>query len=283
MSVTQATRHFRAMGCRSRVIVETSRGDAERLAELTMIRIARLEACWSPFIPDSDVSRINAAAGAAVPVRAATVTLLRAMAEASRVTAGAYDPTAPHPQDRPNAPCGWLERVSIDATACVVRADGVQLDPGGIGKGLAADLVVDAVVDDGASAAVVSLGGDVRLAAPAGLRPHVVEIAAPDGLGFVDRVVVGDGAVATSGLRRGDIVDSRSGTVVDRSGIAQVSVLAGTGAAAEALTKEVLIRGEAVLDRLDGAGIGILAVRGNGTLASNAAWRRRAAPRGDVA
>ena len=77
------------------------------------------------------------------------------------------------------------------------------LDPGGIGKGLGADLVVDAAIADGASAAVVSLGGDVRLAAPAG-SPHVVEIAAPEGGELLDRLVVADSAVATSGLRRGD-------------------------------------------------------------------------------
>jgi thiamine biosynthesis lipoprotein len=262
------------MGCRSSVVVETSRGDADRLAELTMIRIARLEACWSRFIPDSDISRVNAAGGAAVAVRAATVTLLQAMAAASRLTAGAYDPTVAHHQERSNVPCGWLERVSIDAADCVVRADGVQLDPGGIGKGLAADLVVGAAVDDGASTAVVSLGGDVRLAAPGGRR-HVVEIAAPEGGRMLDRVVVGDGAVATSGLRRGDVVDPSSGRVVDGRGVVQVSVLAGTGAAAEALTKEVLVRGEAVLDRLDDAGIGVLVVRGDGSLVSNEVWRGR--------
>ena len=211
MTTPRATRQFRAMGCRSSVVVEAVDGDAERLAELTMIRIARLEASWSRFLPDSDISRINAAGGAPVAVRAATVTLLLAMAEATRVTDGAYDPTVLHPGTRSNTPCRWLERVSIDATACVVRADGVQLDPGGIGKGLGADLVVDAAVADGASAAVVSLGGDVRLAAPAGSR-HVVEIAAPRGDAVLDRIVVADGAVATSGLRRGDLVDPANGS-----------------------------------------------------------------------
>jgi thiamine biosynthesis lipoprotein len=206
------------------------------------------------------------------------VTLLLAMAEATRTTDGAYDPTVLHPGTGSNMPCRWLERVSIDAATCVVRADGVQLDPGGIGKGLGADLVVDAAVADGASAAVVSLGGDVRLAAPAGSR-HVVEIAAPEGDAVLDRIVVADGAVATSGLRRGDLVDPATGEFVagatGGSGVVQASVLAGTGTAAEAITKEVLVRGETVLGRLDAAGIGVLAVRGDGSLARNESWRRR--------
>ena len=61
------------MGCRSTVIVEAGDVDVERLAELAMIRIARLEAAWSTFLPDSDVSRLNRAAGAPVTVRPATV------------------------------------------------------------------------------------------------------------------------------------------------------------------------------------------------------------------
>ena len=59
MTTPRATRRFRAMGCRSSVVVEAAGGDVERLAELAMIRIARLEASWSRFLPDSDISRIN--------------------------------------------------------------------------------------------------------------------------------------------------------------------------------------------------------------------------------
>lgn len=152
MTTSRASRRFQAMGCRSSVVVESDAGDAERLAELAMLRIARLEAAWSRFLPESDISRINAAGGAAVAVRGVTVTLLQAMAEAARVTDGAYDPTVVCPAAPSDAPCRWLERVSIDADACVVRADGVQLDPGGLGKGLGADLVVEAAVAGDAGA-----------------------------------------------------------------------------------------------------------------------------------
>ena len=62
-NVSRAIRNFRAMGCRSTIVIEGA--GCDRLAELAMIRIARLEACWSLFLPDSDVSRINRADGAA--------------------------------------------------------------------------------------------------------------------------------------------------------------------------------------------------------------------------
>ena len=86
-------RRFQAMGCRSSIFVEDAAGECERLAELAMIRIARLEACWSPFLPGSDVSRLNRAAGSPVAVRPATVTLVQAMAAATIATAGVFDPT----------------------------------------------------------------------------------------------------------------------------------------------------------------------------------------------
>ena len=98
--VSQAIRDFRAMGCRSTIVIEGA--GCDRLAELAMIRIARLEACWSVFLPDSDLSRINDAHGSPISVRPATLTLLRAMAEATAITGGAYDPTVrgPAPSDR---------------------------------------------------------------------------------------------------------------------------------------------------------------------------------------
>ena len=47
--------------------------------------------------------------------------------------------------------------------------DGIGFDPGGVGKGLAADLVVDAVMADGAGGACVNLGGDLAVR---GVGPH---------------------------------------------------------------------------------------------------------------
>jgi thiamine biosynthesis lipoprotein len=262
------------MGCRATIIVEAHAADGERLAELSMLRVAKLEACWSRFLPDSDVSRLNRAGGAAIGVRPDTVTLLQAMAEATRATGGAYDPTVGTRDAHRGEPSSWIDRVAIDVAAGVVRIDaGLQLDPGGIGKGLAADLVVAAAVADGAADAVVSLGGDLRTSGPA-RRRHLVDIAAPSGDGPIDRIVVGDGAVATSGTRRSGLVDPATGREV-ASGLVQASVVAATGAAAEAFTTSVLVGGMQVFGRLDEAGIGILAVRDDGVLIGNESWRQR--------
>ncbi len=240
--MTAAIRRFRAMGCRSTVVVEGDGADCERLAELAMIRIARLEACWSPFLPDSDVSRLNLAGGAPIVVRPATVTLLQAMAEATIVTDGAYDPTVSG-QAAENSP--WIDHVAIDADAMVVQtAAGIRIDPGGIGKGLAADLVAADTMADGAAAVAVMIGGDGRVRSDDRAHRWVIEIAGPGGTTSVDRVAVSDGAIATSGFSRAHLVDPSTGGLCEAADVVQVSVLAGTGESAEALTKAVLVGGE---------------------------------------
>ena len=89
-------------------------------------------------------------------------------------------------------------------------------------------------------------------------------------LSAVDRIEVGDGAVATSGCRRDHLIDPATPRVRAWRTVVQVSVLAGTGASAEALTKAVLIGGDrAVAETLDRQGIGVLTVGADGCLSAN--------------
>ena len=78
---------------------------------------------------------------------------------------------------------------------------GVGFDPGGIGKGFAADLVLDELLAEGAGGACVNLGGDVRVG---GLGPDggdwtvtVEDPRDPAGPPLVT-LLLADGAVATS-------------------------------------------------------------------------------------
>ena len=58
-----------------------------------------------------------------------------------------------------------ISDVTVDpATAAVVVPAGVGLDPGGIGKGLGADLVVTELLDAGTGGALVGVGGDLAAA-----------------------------------------------------------------------------------------------------------------------
>ena len=84
-------------------------------------------------------------------------------------------PPRPPPVDR-------RHRSSTVIGPTVALADGVQLDPGAIGKGLAADIVAEELLGGGAASARVVVGGDVRVTGPSSVgvngpdrtaaRPH---------------------------------------------------------------------------------------------------------------
>jgi thiamine biosynthesis lipoprotein ApbE len=108
-----------------------------------------------------------------------------------------------------------------------------------------------------------------------GERRWTIDIAAPDGSAMIDRVEVDEAAVATSGCRRAHLVDPSTGELYEPVDVVQASVLAGTGASAEALTKAVIVGGDPhIADDLDRQGIGVLAVHADGRLSANRTWLR---------
>jgi hypothetical protein len=148
------------------------------------LRLAELEALWSRFAPGSDIDRLNRAAGAPVHVSRATITLLNTMVKAAEATSGRYDPTvlpalmdagyraSIDDADRVSTLSPGPHRSGVGMADVVIDADAqtvtlppdVAIDPGGIGKGLAADLVVEQLVLGGAAGALVSIGGDLATA-----------------------------------------------------------------------------------------------------------------------
>ena len=84
------SRTLSAMGGPAHLTVhQAATGLLDELAE----ELERLENLWSRFLPESELSRLNAAGGEAVRVDPATVGLIEAMREGHRETLGAYDPT----------------------------------------------------------------------------------------------------------------------------------------------------------------------------------------------
>lgn len=178
-----AHRADRAMGSTADVLVWGV--DAEALVAWAHDEIARLEACWSRFRADSELSALNAQAGRG-PVRVSDTlwTALAAARDAHARTGALYDPTilanlralgyersfpfAGEPEARavPGPPPGLGVVGFDDDDHVVVLPARVALDLGGIGKGLAADHVVDGLLARGATSACVGMGGDVRVGGP---------------------------------------------------------------------------------------------------------------------
>ena len=243
--------------------------------------VARLEARWSRFLPTSEVSRLNRRAGEAVVVSAETLELVDRACTAARVTEGRFDPTVLGDvlragYDRsyeeltagPTSPASTtaagpgaasalrrgVDAIEIDRAASTVRlAAGTGFDPGGIGKGLAADLIADAVDGRGAAGVLVNIGGDLRAigCGPDGDDWSVDLDPAATGEPLAT-VTLDQGAVATStvlrrrwevdGQPRHHLIDPATGAPA-RTGVVAVSVLAATAWQAEALAKGALLAG----------------------------------------
>ena len=239
---------FPAMGTVAHVVVVG--GGLEHL-EQARRRVEQLERRWSRFLPDSEVSAINTADGAPLIVSDDTVLLVQRSLQAWRATAGRFDPTVhdaviaagydevvvgrwvddPLPEPAPSV---GLHDVAVDrATGLVWVPAGLHLDPGAIGKGLAADLVVDA-------------GGDLRVegAAPEGDTWSVAVDDPRDRSRELTRLPLRRGGVATSGrLDRAWLVDGRPAHhLIDPSTgrPADTEIVAVTAVAATAWWAEVV-------------------------------------------
>ena len=84
--------HFRSMGAEAHVIVVDGRPS---LLSVARRRLGQLEACWSRFIPTSEISTCNRLAGMPVWVSADTALLIDTAAEGWHLDAGRFDPTVP--------------------------------------------------------------------------------------------------------------------------------------------------------------------------------------------
>lgn len=272
------------MGTRCHVAVL---GGTEADLDVAQAEIRALEGRWSRFLPDSDVGRLNAAGGAAVEVDASTRELVRRGVEGRTLTDGWFDPflgreiiAAGYDRDigrlPPPAPGGarlvpaigeplrLRAPVVVDDDAGTIRLlDGAAFDPGGFGKGRAADLVGDRLLARGVSGALVNLGGDLRVvgAPPSGgWRIDVEDPFVPEPLDAgggprrtAARVELHAGGLCTSsplkrrwrtvgGSPAHHVIDPRNG----RPGpveVASVTVTAAEAWAAEVLATAVLLAG----------------------------------------
>lgn len=262
---------FRAMGTDCHVLVCSPPAAAQELADLAVERVKLLEQSWSRFRDASELNRLNASAGRGpVRVSADLLRLGRAMQDAWVATDGLFDPTvltsihalgyetdfatvasrsATALDDVILAAAPGMSAVRIDESSSTISLPtGVGLDPGAIGKGLAADIVAEELFGTGAQGVLVNLGGDISLAGePKGGEPWSIGIederrpADHPSRALQTLVVAGDRAgVATSTTlkrrwaqgRRHHVIDPRTGSM-STSDLVQVTVVAPTACIAE--------------------------------------------------
>ena len=272
LSITDSRTWFRAnatlMGTTAEVLVD---GTAEQLAA-GFRRLRALESTWSRFQPDSELNTLHRRAGTWTNV---SDDLLRALVWAHRMareTGGLFDPSIRRALETLGYDRSYLAGLdSASAAGGVVAAPGLagleidrlnhrarlapglSIDLGGIGKGLAADIVATELVADGARSAFVSLGGDIHAcgepAEGGGWPVPLIHPVTGRTLG-VHHLSGGGLVMSTTKLRtwrRGaramhHIIDPRTGEPSGTDVIA-VAVAAASAARAEALAKAAILLG----------------------------------------
>lgn len=299
------------LGCRIDLMVTDADDLAVARAAVDLV-IEEIDRTLSRFREDSELSRLNRAAETAVAVSPLFARALRVALDAADWTDGLVDPTiGQHLLDlgydrtfslvplvgsqltvtgRPTTSYRSVRIDGDDDAATVHRPDGIRLDLGATGKGLAADLAADACSDAGVRGVLVNLGGDVSVSGepPEGGWPVFVTddstaaAAGPESpVASGQTVALTEGALATSGTsrrrwRRGGlqihhILDPATGFSA-RTPWRTVSVAASTCALANAAATAAVIRGHGAVGWLTRTGLAARLVSESGEVVRVGGW-----------
>jgi len=286
-------REFKVMGCRSFVVVH---GGDEGMLDMAEARLRQLESWWSRFLDDSDITRANRSAGLPVVVHEDTLAVVSRAVLAWRQTEGRFDITvlpallqqgythsttthAPAPSI-PGLRVGFSALIAWDYAASTLTVpSNTAIDLGGIGKGMAADIVAEELIEAGATGVVVNVGGDlVVLGTPDDDDSWYVGIEDPrNPPDHVAALRMQRGAMASSGTtvrnwQRPDgtsahhLIDPVSLRPSD-SGAINATVLAADAATAEAFaTSAMMLPAPAAIVMLEQMGLAGLAVDTEGVV-----------------
>lgn len=251
----------------------------EAAVEAAFAAIAEVDRLMSAHRADSDVGRLNRAAGRRVEVHPWTFEVLELALELHRASAGVFDVTV-MPPARDAAP-GRL--VLLPGPAARLLGPEARLDLGGIAKGYAVDRALSALRTTGAGAGVVNAGGDIAAFGPEEVPVSVRDPRRPDRLLW--RLHLRDAALASSGGRH-DPAHGREvaapavlhpATRRPAPGVAGATVVAPSCLLADALTKVVMLAGTASLPVLRRFGAAAALVPAEGDALSTPDWPGSAA------
>jgi thiamine biosynthesis lipoprotein len=238
---------------------------------------------FSRFRADSELNRVNAAAGRVTTVSSAFAETLELALWAAQETDGFVDPTlggaieaagydrdfvelpADGPAPGPGQPGAW-QRIELHGRALSIPA-GMRLDLNGVVKSNTVDHALAVLAGDG----WVSAGGDVA-------ARGALDVALPGG----GAVRLEAGGLATSGTahrywRRGGVlyhhlIDPATGAPAAPAW-EQVTVAGASCLDADVAAKAAFLRGEAGPGWLDERGLPGRFIRTDGSLVVNRSWR----------
>lgn len=309
MRLAPGVASWRALGTTA-VIAVAEPSALETARSVVKRELAEIDLACSRFRPDSELARLNAAAGEKAKVSPLLFEALRTAVDAARATAGLVDPTI----GRTLRLAGYDRTFSIvrsrdgslftpsfvrDPDWRTVRLDegsrtvqthaGVELDLGATAKAMAADRAAKRVLAATGSGALVSLGGDIAVAGGPPFGGWSIRVA-EDHAGPLDgpgpAIAIVSGGLATSGTtvrswasRGGSlhhIIDPRTG----RSACGHwrtVSVAAASCVDANTASTAAIVIGEEAPHWLAARSLPARLVRYDGAVSVVAGWPAGAA------
>lgn len=302
----------------TRVVLRSEFGVMGNTAKITVVggsqqhlvfaqeRLSQLEQMWSRFLPHSEISQLNSAQAKPVVVHRETLSLVKYMIAGRRLTHGLFDPTIlpaliasgyqasiTNPMHITLLPDGVkfnqsLDLITMDEQELTISLPkNVTLDPGAIGKGLAADIVATELMQQNVSGVCVNVGGDLRCIGIGDFNDEwTVGIESPIFQGEIINVVsLRDGAVATSSVRaklwqhdgasKHHVINPNTGLSrkVETKSLLQVSVLAHECVWAEVFATALLVADSGMnFSIIDENDIAAFVVRADGDTAQSSNW-----------
>lgn len=265
--VGMAQGQFKAMGTTITTLLPEARADA---VEIVRSLFAEWERVLSRFLPESELSWLNAHPGQNVITSPLFSQVLASALNAAQATQGIYDPTLLDQMvkigyDRsfdtlsPTLPAssydgqpggGWRGIQVSPLLRSVRLPEGVKLDFGGIAKGMAVDAALVALQQVGIERALVNAGGDLAvLGSPPMLEDWPIAVPVKE---ESRTIPLRSGAMATSGtarrhwtqggVARHHLLDPRSGLSA-ASDLWMVTVAASRCEQAEVAAKVAFVLG----------------------------------------
>lgn len=265
------------MGSEFRVaLYGTERNKMAAVADLALEEARKADRLLSDYIDDSELSRVNREAGSGpVAVSAEFYDLLARCMEYSRLSEGAFDPTVGRLMRTwgfykgkgalPNKLSIWWALRSVGYRHLLLdkgkrtvsfEVSGLQLDPGGFGKGYAVERMVELLQAQGVEAAMVSGGSSTLYGIgappdePQGWRTDIRD--PKDRERVVETVYLRDSSLSTSGSYEkfftvdgvvySHIMDPRTG--MPAKGMLAVSVLAPSAFDTEVWSTALFVNGK---------------------------------------
>ncbi len=246
--------------------------EASQLLKEARALIQTYEDRFSVNVETSDVAKLNRAGGQPVQVSEETYDLIQKSMAISEQTGGIFDISIyplvrawgfteeeyriPSEEERQQI-AGIVDyrKIKLAEDHTVIMPEMMQIDLGGIAKGYVSDKLMELFRDQGAQAAVVSLGGNVQTYGkkPDG-TPFTVGITNPDdGESMLGTIEVGQTAVITSGsyqryferdgVRYHHIMDKKTGAPAE-SDLTSVTVLCEHGEMADSIATAMFVMGK---------------------------------------